>query len=74
MILEENLMMGPFNYCFKSQFTLTGNHISICNRFISFLIEQTNCTGIAYFWEQDKTVNSHFMRIIKVVMVFFTRF
>jgi hypothetical protein len=25
------------------------------------LIEQTNCTGIAYFWEQDKTVNSHLL-------------
>lgn len=43
------------------QFTLTGNPYPSAIDLSAFLIEQTNCTGIAYFWEQDKTVNSHFI-------------
>jgi hypothetical protein len=36
---------------------------------LSAFNEQTNCTGIAYFWEQDKTVFT-FVQIIKEVMDF----
>lgn len=43
------------------QFTLTGNPYPSAIDLSAFLIEQTNCTGIAYFWEQDKTVDSHFI-------------
>ena len=43
------------------QFTLTGNPYPSAIDLSAFLSEQTNCTGIAYFWEQDKTVNSHFI-------------
>ncbi|MFV8268361.1 T9SS type A sorting domain-containing protein [Flavobacterium sp. GT2N3] len=43
------------------QFSLTGNPYPSAIDLSAFLIEQTNCTGIAYFWEQDKTVNSHFI-------------
>ncbi len=43
------------------QFTLTGNPYPSAIDLSAFLIEQTNCTGIAYFWEQDKNVNSHFI-------------
>jgi hypothetical protein len=59
MILEENLMMGPFHYCFKSAIYLDRKPIHLQSIY-QLLIEQTNCTGIAYFWEQDKT-NSHFI-------------
>ncbi len=44
-----------------SQFTLTGNPYPSAIDLAAFLIEQTNCTGIAYFWEQDKSVNSHYI-------------
>ncbi|MDI5949074.1 T9SS type A sorting domain-containing protein [Flavobacterium yafengii] len=43
------------------QFTLTGNPYPSAIDLSAFLIEQTHCTGIAYFWEQDKTVDSHFI-------------
>ena len=43
------------------QFTLTGNPYPSAIDLSAFLIEQTNCSGIAYFWEQDKTVNSHYI-------------
>jgi hypothetical protein len=43
------------------QFTLAGNPYPSAIDLSAFLIEQTNCTGIAYFWEQDKTVNSHYI-------------
>ena len=41
------------------QFTLTGNPYPSAIDLAAFLIEQINCSGVAYFWEQDKTVNSH---------------
>jgi hypothetical protein len=44
-----------------AQFTLTGNPYPSAIDLSAFLAEQTNCTGIAYFWEQDATVNSHFI-------------
>lgn len=44
-----------------SQFTLTGNPYPSAIDLSAFLLEQTNCSGIAYFWEQDKTVNSHYI-------------
>ena len=43
------------------QFTLTGNPYPSAIDLSLFLTEQTKCTGIAYFWEHDKTVNSHFI-------------
>jgi hypothetical protein len=43
------------------QFTLTGNPYPSDLDLTAFLTEQTNCTGIAYFWEQDATANSHFI-------------
>ncbi len=39
--------------------TLTGNPYPSAIDLSAFLTNATNCTGIAYFWEQDKTVNSH---------------
>lgn len=41
------------------QFTLTGNPYPSALDLSAFLIEQAHCTGIAYFWENDKTVDSH---------------
>jgi hypothetical protein len=41
--------------------TLTGNPYPSAIDLQAFLLAGTNCTGIAYFWEQDKTVNSHFI-------------
>lgn len=43
------------------QFTLTGNPYPSAIDLSAFLVGATNCTGIAYFWEQDKTVNSHYI-------------
>lgn len=42
-------------------FTLTGNPYPSSLHVNAFLLDGTNsdCTGIAYYWEQDKTVNSH---------------
>lgn len=44
-------------------FTLTGNPYPSALHLNAFLLdpENTACSGIAYFWEQDKTVNSHFL-------------
>jgi len=39
--------------------TLTGNPYPSAIDLQAFLLAETNCTGVAYFWEQDKTVNSH---------------
>ena len=41
--------------------TLTGNPYPSAIDLQAFLLAATNCTGVAYFWEQDKTVNSHFI-------------
>jgi hypothetical protein len=43
------------------QLTLTGNPYPSAIDLSMFLNEATNTTGIAYFWEQDKTVNSHYL-------------
>lgn len=45
--------------------TLTGNPYSSAIDLKAFLSAATNSTGIAYFWEQDKTVNSHFIAAYK---------
>jgi hypothetical protein len=44
-------------------FTLTGNPYPSALHVNAFLLDPTNtdCTGIAYYWEQDKTVNSHLL-------------
>lgn len=44
-----------------NNFTLTGNPYPSALDVSAFLMDGTNtdCTGIAYYWEQDKTVNSH---------------
>ena len=39
--------------------TLTGNPYPSAIDLSAFLTNASNCTGIAYFWEQDKTVNTH---------------
>lgn len=44
-----------------NELTLTGNPYSSAVDLQEFLIAETNCTGIAYFWQQDKTQNSHFI-------------
>ena len=41
------------------QFTLTGNPYPSAIDLSAFLVGATSTTGIAYFWEQDKLVNSH---------------
>ena len=43
------------------QVTLTGNPYPSAIDLSMFLTDATNSTGIAYFWEHDKTVNSHIL-------------
>ena len=43
------------------EWTLTGNPYPSAINLSAFLIAELNCTGIAYFWEQDKTVDSHYL-------------
>lgn len=43
------------------ELTLTGNPYPSAIDLAAFLTNATNSTGIAYFWEQDKTVNSHYL-------------
>lgn len=43
------------------QFTLTGNPYPSAIDLSLFLNNETNSTGIAYFWEHDKSVNSHYL-------------
>ena len=45
--------------------TLTGNPYPSTIDLKAFLLGATNSTGIAYFWEQDKTVNSHLLAAYK---------
>lgn len=45
----------------SGELTLTGNPYPSAINLQAFLIAETNCTGIAYFWQQDKTVNSHYV-------------
>ena len=47
------------------QFTLTGNPYPSAIDLSAFLVGAANSTGIAYFWEQDKTVNSHYIAAYK---------
>ena len=42
-----------------TKWTLTGNPYPSAIDLTAFLTASANCTGVAYFWEQDKTVNSH---------------
>ena len=49
-----------------TELTLTGNPYPSAIDLQAFLTVATNpsasnCTGIAYFWEQDKTINSHYI-------------
>jgi hypothetical protein len=43
--------------------TLTGNPYPSALHVNAFLLDvsNTDCTGIAYYWEQDKSVNSHYL-------------
>ena len=45
--------------------TLTGNPYPSSMNVQDFLMDASNsaCTGIAYYWEQDKSVNSHLMLV-----------
>jgi len=47
--------------------TLTGNPYPSALHLNAFLLDASNsaCTRIAYFWEQDKTVNSHLLSAYK---------
>ena len=45
--------------------TLTGNPYPSSIDLKAFLLAATNSTGVAYFWEQDKTVNSHLIAAYK---------
>ncbi len=47
----------------SDNFTLTGNPYPSALHVNAFLLDPSNtdCTGIAYYWEHDKTVNSHFL-------------
>ena len=46
-----------------NKFTLTGNPYPSALHVNAFLLDGTNtaCTGIAYYWEQNKTINSHYI-------------
>ncbi|WP_264522347.1 T9SS type A sorting domain-containing protein [Flavobacterium sp. N1994] len=50
-----------------NNYTLTGNPYPSALHVNAFLLDATNtaCTGIAYYWEQDKTVNSHVLLAYK---------
>jgi hypothetical protein len=43
------------------ELTLTGNPYPSAINLRAFLQQEVNCTGNAYFWEHDKTVNSHYV-------------
>jgi hypothetical protein len=43
------------------ELTLTGNPYPSAINLQDFLNNEPSCTGIAYFWQQDKTQNSHFI-------------
>ena len=45
----------------NTNWTLTGNPYPSAIDLSAFLTASANCTGVAYFWEQDKTVNSHLL-------------
>jgi len=49
----------------NANLTLTGNPYPSAIDLSAFLIAQTNCTGVAYFWEQDKTTASHYVAAYK---------
>ncbi len=52
---DGNILINVAN----GQFTLTGNPYPSAIDLSAFLFNAVNSTGIAYFWEQDKTINSH---------------
>ena len=43
------------------EMTLTGNPYPSAINLQAFLTGELNCTGTAYFWEQDKMANSHYV-------------
>ncbi len=43
----------------NNNYTLTGNPYPSAIDLSAFLFNAANCTGIAYFWEQDKSAASH---------------
>lgn len=45
------------------KFTLTGNPYPSALHLNEFLLDPSNsdCTGIAYFWEQNRNINSHYL-------------
>jgi hypothetical protein len=45
----------------NGKWTLTGNPYPSAIDLSAFLTDATNTTGVAYFWEHDKTVNSHLL-------------
>jgi hypothetical protein len=45
--------------------TLTGNPYPSAIDLSAFLTNNLNCTGIAYFWDDDKTANSHVLTVAR---------
>lgn len=43
------------------ELSLTGNPYPSAINLQAFLLGELNCTGTAYFWEQDKMTNSHYV-------------
>lgn len=45
------------------KFTLTGNPYPSALHLNEFLLDPSNsdCTGVAYFWEQNRNINSHYL-------------
>ncbi|WP_281298172.1 T9SS type A sorting domain-containing protein [Flavobacterium limnophilum] len=43
------------------ELVLTGNPYPSAINLQAFLVGELNCTGTAYFWEQDKMANSHYI-------------
>jgi hypothetical protein len=46
-----------------NKLTLTGNPYPSALHVNAFLLDSANsdCTGVAYYWEQNKTINSHYL-------------
>ena len=47
----------------NNTYTLTGNPYPSSIDMSKFLIDEVNCTGVAYYWDTNESVTSHFMTI-----------
>jgi hypothetical protein len=62
MILEENQMMVQSQFNCDWRLVLTGNPYPSAIDLSAFLLDATNTT-VHIFWEQDKTIDSHYIAI-----------